>query len=270
MRLAVDLSNWTTIPTPAEVDGLRAAGVERAIVGCSYGQVGRSQLIALDAGGIDVEAYGWVTHPLNVHLLDRAIAQADGLVDRLWLDCEGPTRGRAPTEVLGDIEGAIAYMRVRRPDWRLGAYSAKWWWGPATGRSNETFGLPLWVAAYRDPAAPLEEHELPGGWDVEDVALWQYAGSSTLAGLNVDLNLILEGDMPTQQEWDQLVGEVRQTFGLAYRTAMALTEIGRAFAQHIQEGAPAGYDPRLDAMQREIDALEQAQRDAAVAFGGGM
>lgn len=77
-----------------------------------------------------------------------------------------------------------------------------------------------------------------------------------------------EGDMPTQQQWDQLVGDVRQTFGLAYRTAQAVTEIGNALARHIQEGAPAGYNARLDALQQEIDALEDAQKKAAAALGG--
>lgn len=202
---AVDVANYTAVPTPAQVQCLIADGYTTAIVGCSYGQVARSQLMAFSDNGMKIEAYAWITHPLNTLLLERALTVIAGLpVTRLWLDAEADTNGRTPAGVVADINGAVEYCQKVRPDLALGIYTGAWWWTPRTGNSQETWGLPLWLANYRDTDNPLAESEIPGGWTRESTAIWQYAGTIETCGLNTDRNLILEEDEMTPAQMAEL------------------------------------------------------------------
>ena len=191
MSLAIDVANYTDVPTPSQVQCLIDNGYSRAVVGCSYGTVAGAQLDAFVAGGMDVEAYAWISHPLNTLLIERALTViAHRPVTRIWLDAEADNGGRTPAGVVADINGAVEYVRKVRSDIRIGIYTGAWWWTPNTGNSQETWGLPLWLANYRDPGNPLAESEIPGGWTKANVALWQYAGTVETCGLNTDRNLI--------------------------------------------------------------------------------
>lgn len=191
MTVCIDVANYTPVPTPQQVACLIADGYTRAVVGCSYGNVARAQLEAFSNGGMEIEAYCWVTHPLTLQPIDKAINVCIGLpVKRLWLDCEAPPNKRTPAQIVDDIDDAVRYA-TRYFSGEIGIYTGSWWW-PVTGPTQNTWGLPLWLANYRDPAKPLTEADVPGGWTVADVALWQYAGTVTTCGLNTDRNLILE------------------------------------------------------------------------------
>lgn len=194
MRKAIDIANWTLVPTRAQIDCWRNDGYERLIVGVSYGNLAPGQLAVAAAGGMEVEAYGWVSFGAGwAAPLDRALSIiAPHPVKRLWLDCEQATMGATPGQVVARIAAAIQYVRNRRPDLGIGIYTAAWWWVPNTNNAQDFRGIPLWTAEYvSNPLNP--PNGIPrmfGGW--ASAAMWQYAGTIYTCGLNTDRNVILE------------------------------------------------------------------------------
>jgi hypothetical protein len=189
-RRAIDIANYTTIPTPQQVACLLNNGWSTCVVGCSYGNIAHLQLRMCAQYGMKVEAYAWITHPFSYGPIDKALGVIEGLpVKRIWLDAEADTNGRTPQQVVSDIDAAINYTRSRRPDLAIGIYTANWWWGPRTGSSTKFKDYPLWLANYVPDPTP-DKVPLFGGWT--KAALWQYAGTVETCGLNTDRNLILE------------------------------------------------------------------------------
>lgn len=195
MNLAIDFANFTAVPTPANTADLMAGGFTRAIVGCSFGSVGAAQLAACLDGGMETEAFAWVTaHDHWQVPLDHALAAIDGLpVRRLWLDYEEA----ALTE--GRLREAVEYVAPLRPDLQLGIYTRANCWNVA----GDFTQYPLWCARYVSDPRP-GDLRLFGGW--MSAAMWQYCGSTDACGFsNVDLSLILEEEdrMYTDQQIDE-------------------------------------------------------------------
>ena len=216
MRLACDLSNYTTVPTPQQLDCLRQAGVARAIVGCSDGTVANLQLAAFYAASFEVEAYAWVSYgQFWSAKIDRALAvlQTARGVTRLWLDVEADTPtgiDPTPAQLEARINAVCAYVRGKRPDLELGIYTGRGFW-LAHGNLLAFSAMPLFTAQYTaDGQPPVGEPLLYGGW--QRAELWQYAGSTTTCGLNLDLCVILEEHMPTP-EYDELKQDIGNTLG---------------------------------------------------------
>lgn len=191
---AIDIANYTSVPTAAQCACLKSNGYGLAIVGCSYGTLAGPQLSAFVAGGIAVEAYAWVQFsPSWQGVLDRALAVIQNYpVKRLWLDCEGAIINTGQT--VARINAAIGYVQSKRPDLTLGIYTGGWWWKPNTADSQAFKHMPLWTADYvQDPGHdPTGTPKLYGGWT--EAAIWQYAGTIDTCGLNTDRNVIMEED----------------------------------------------------------------------------
>lgn len=195
MNRAIDFANYTAIPTSSNVADLKAGGFTRAIVGCSFGSVGRAQLAACLNGGVGAEAFAWVTAQEHWRPpLDHALAAIHGLpVGRLWLDYEEA----ALTEAR--LREAIDYVAPLRPDLQLGIYTSASCWNVA----GDFTRYPLWFARYVSHPDP-DDLPLFGGWT--SAAMWQYCGSTNTCGFsNVDLSLILEEEerMYTDQQIDE-------------------------------------------------------------------
>jgi hypothetical protein len=201
MRKCLDVANYTPIPTAAEVACLVADGYERGIVGASYGSVARGQLEAFQDGGMEIEAYAWVSFADNwQHPLDHALAVIQGLpVTRLWMDCE---EDPGAADVLTRIDDALAYVHNVRPDLEMGIYTGGWWWKPNAGNSTRYGAMPLWTADYLQPRDEADKPYLYGGWT--EAAIWQTAGSVQLCGLNADDNVILEEDELTPAQMQEI------------------------------------------------------------------
>lgn len=244
MKGAVDIANYTSIPTPAQLACLRAAGYTRVIVGCSYGVIATMQLAAAAGAGLEVEAYAFVDFTARWEgPLQRALlAISSQPVRRLWLDCEAETHGLTRQQVVGRIAEAEQYVRRHRPDLIIGIYTAGWWWMPQTGDSQSFKHLPLWTAAYVQDAGRVPDPKavrLYGGWNA--AALWQYAGTIDTCGLNTDRNLILESEEDSMKPflcWSGRVIFVGPAGPRWITDAAVVAELGRIFGGLDANGFP--------------------------------
>lgn len=226
---AVDFANFTHIPTTQEMNCWRDLDFHLAIVGASFDQsvwgpnLPRRQLQALQANNFRRHAYSWLRHPFaqNRHLMDKAFQQIAGTgVEMMWIDVEdSATAGNVTKEQrVNDVWQAIDYWKNARPDLPLGIYTGDWWWDAWMAGVRETFGLPLWLAAYVLDEGYLAEHNsideaflrrwIPGGWQAKDVWLWQYAGTISTCGVNTDRNIILQAEEPRVKYTDEVLDRV--------------------------------------------------------------
>ena len=209
-NLAIDVANYTKIPVPNQCACLLQNDYTLAIVGVSYGVVAGPQIQAFLDGGLEVEAYGWVSFEATWQQpLDRALALIQNYpIKRFWLDCEGPTHGASDGAVVARINAAVGYVQTKRPDLVVGIYTGCWWWNPNTGDSDAFKQLPLWIASYVTDATnpPLDETPpLCGGWT--QAAVWQYAGTVQTCGLNTDRNIVFQ-----QEEVEDMAITLALTF----------------------------------------------------------
>ena len=204
MRLALDCANFTPTPTPVQLQCLRDAGYERAVVGCSYGTVADMQLAAFYAFGFKTEAYAWVSFGASWQQpIDHALTVIAHrpYVTRLWLDVEEEITGMTSPQYEARIDAVIAYVQGKRPDLELGIYTGRWWWLKNLAGCTKYAVMPLFAAEYTaDGAPPSGQPLLFGGW--EKAELWQYAGSVETCGLNIDQSVILEENMTDQDKTD--------------------------------------------------------------------
>jgi len=249
MRRAIDVANYTAVPTPAQVACLLTEGYDTAIVGASFGSVARPQLQAFAAGGMQVEVYAWVSFSgWWENLLDGALGAIAGLpVRRLWLDCEEET-AMEPRTVIRRIEQAVEYVEEARPDLEVGIYTGAWWWSDFAGNTAPFAHLPLW-SAYYDNEPDIDFAQLPyGGWRAP--AIEQYHGTVETCGLNTDRNVINEEeetmDAPTKGEFGALFA---YTMELRAALAGALFDLARHV--YVED------EPALRDLQARVHALEE-------------
>lgn len=192
---ALDCANYSPIPTQDQLAEMKAQGYGLAIVGCSYGQVAHSQLLAFSGAGMAVEAYAWVSFGNDwQRLIDRALAAIkDTPVRRFWLDCEEEPKAANTTQRIREARDYAASL-TSLP---LGIYTGGWWWVPNTGDWQGMNDLPLWTADYRTPDD--KGPKLYGGWT--QAAIWQFADHVPL-DFNADDNIVLGGRMYDDQTID--------------------------------------------------------------------
>lgn len=203
LRKAFDFSNWTRVPTPADIAELLALGYNTAIVGASFDpQLARDQITVLVAAGFRIEVYAWLRHPWRPDLLQNAVDACAGFpVERFWLDVEDAddATGKTPAQLAFDVEAALAYLRARLII-EIGIYTGSWFWDPYM-ETTDTFGCRLWLANYVVvPDITWILNRLPGGWTPGTLAIWQWANHLGGTTFNADDNLILEEDDMTPDE----------------------------------------------------------------------
>jgi len=250
MRRAIDVANYTAVPTPEQVACLLAEGYDTAIVGASFGSVARPQLVQFSTSGMAIEAYAWVRFSgWWENLLDRALGAIAGLpVRRLWLDCEEET-AMEPRTVIRRIEKAEAYVAEARPDLEIGINTGAWWWADFTANTEAFAHLPLW-SAYYDNEPDIDFAQLPyGGWRAP--AIEQYQGTVETCGLNTDRNVINEEeemvDAPTKGEF---VALARWHHDIFRTLTTALLDL----ATQVYGDA----DPKTRDLKQRLDELETA------------
>ncbi|MCC6961181.1 MAG: hypothetical protein IT301_15145, partial [Dehalococcoidia bacterium] len=153
---------------------LKAAGVERVILGCWDFAIAETMLLALRNAGITVEdVYCFLYYRLpweNNDILNAdVLQQRHGGIRRIWLDCEAMFDG--PAGLLDtEAEGTTVFDRVsitanyfnslRAAGFAAGIYTGVYWWrdkmGDFAGFAED--GAPLWLASYgaNNPDAPLD------------------------------------------------------------------------------------------------------------------
>ena len=240
MRGAIDFANYSPVPTRRQLAAQRAAGYVRAVVGCSFGEKARRQIAACASGGMEVEAYAWLSAgPGWRVLIDRAVAAIEGTaVRRLWLDCEDPglTRQR--------LQEVLAYVEARRPGLTPGIYTSAACWA---GIGGDFTRYPLWLAHYVNAPDPAQV-PLFGGWRA--AAMWQYRGSTTMGGFGpVDLSIILEEErMYSDREIDEkLLRAIAAARDAAERSANS--HVGNILR------TLGAIGKRLDAIEQRLSAM---------------
>lgn len=191
MQKALDVSNYTGPFTPEVAHCWRERGFSRLIAGTQRPEITRGQLESALEAGLQVEAYVYLYWRFDTAAEVRAAIEAvsDLPVQRLWLDCEDSAEGFTPEQVLSQI-GAAVSAAGSIP---AGIYTGRWWWRPATADSVVFASLPLWHAEYTPRANLLPDFaafEPYGGWSRP--RMWQYQGTTSLCGVNVDLNLLAD------------------------------------------------------------------------------
>ena len=202
----VDISNYSGPLTTTQANGLKAAGVELAIVqaidplppyppGCT-----RQQIEKLLEAGIVVDAYVYLWFDLGLGDIQRKLGLLNGLqVRRLWLDVEDLAARKydfATCEAkVHDALLACDEQPVTGSD-ATGVYTGRWFWADAQymGNSTSCSSRALWDSNYDDNADASANFRPYGGWT--SCAIKQFKGTSTLAGVpNVDLNALSDEEL---------------------------------------------------------------------------
>lgn len=216
MSLCLDLSNYDL--ATLDVDGFKAAGVDRVILGSwPLGDM-RAAANKLRAGGIEIIGfYGFIYFgDAGGELRDitAAIALAkDFGVSRVWMDCEtdanqqGWHSAPAPTPEERVIAIGLRRQLIEAAGLQPGIYTGAWWWPSATNNSTAFSDLPLWHSAYVDNAGTFSEVRTVnyGGWT--DVAIHQWTSTNYLCGKNRDCNTVFEEDDMTPEQVRAIVRE---------------------------------------------------------------
>lgn len=255
---------------------LKAAGVERVILGCWDFAIAETMLLALRAQGITVEdLYCFLYYRLpwenNDVLNADVLTQRHGGIKRIWLDCEamfdGPA-GLLDTEAEGTnavqrLQITQAYYTTLSREVEVGIYTGLYWWRDKMGNSTwfAERGAPLWLASYgaNNPDAPLDPITSVsfGGWT--QLAAHQYSSTIPVCGRGRDHNYwFMEEDMTeiedlvlacfSGQEEGDLSREERLVKA-RYRMAAVVSgaqepgQLDRSLAQRIESKSGGGIAP---------------------------
>jgi len=181
MQLGVDISNYSAIPTPDQTQCWWARGVRFVVIGLQNANIARSQQAACRR----FERQYYVDVPGR----DLTIPEMGSVT---WIDVEPGC-----FVLKSDIE--TEEQRIRNHLLIPGIYGNETSIKPVLGNDTSFARLPLLYANYtRNVQVPDFNTFQPfNGW--LRPKLWQYAGSTDLCGVNVDLDCReeLENDMMT-------------------------------------------------------------------------
>lgn len=193
----LDWSNYTGIPTAAEIAELKADGWDGCILGTQNDSVTRQQYAACVANSFPVEAlytfvYWWDV-AADLERLRLALVMANEWDLKVWLDCEWITTNNhllgwadtpmpSPAAIVALIHQYVDYLGQRV----AGIYTGRWWWVPYTNDSHDFAYLLLWYADYQHAAVVLAAFVAFGGW--LKAHIWQYSSDGVL-GLTADLDV---------------------------------------------------------------------------------
>lgn len=186
--IAADCSNWSRVPTAADIAALKGLGVTRMIVGTSFSQrqpdgsyvyIADQQMAAFEAAGFEVQEY-------------QFIGKHYPSTRPVWLDVE-------LAETADDVRKTLLLLAI----WNqmpIGIYTRRGIWDLIdVDLVSEFPGLKLWDANY----GPLPRTFIPyGGWTKADMTQW-HDTMDIGTGFNIDLNEYEEAHMPTP-EYDEL------------------------------------------------------------------
>lgn len=178
-----------------QAKGLWDAGVRNIKVGDGNAAVGGAGQWARQQASSWISLYGAAGGTVDAYIYlymandpIQQVAQAFQTLDaiavrRWWLDAED-TQSAFLSIYQREQFLASCESEVTRRRGVCGLYTGGWWWKPNMGNSARFSHLPLWNSYYDDNP---DESGLPyGGW--QHSAVEQYAGTTTLGGMSVDLN----------------------------------------------------------------------------------
>lgn len=210
--ICLDVSNYDH-PT-FDAACLRAAGVDRLIVGCQRPALAADMVAKAQTAGIEViGTYAFLYFGIDfLGQTDAAIAVAKASgVRRVWLDVEATGQheraGMSPGVRCAELAECVA--RVEAAGLEAGIYTGAWYWVPYM-KSAAFAHLPLWHAAYPTDGSEVREVAY-GGWT--KVAIHQYTSGLNVCGRDRDANYVFEdGDEMTEAEVKKIVEEALGTW----------------------------------------------------------
>lgn len=210
----LDVSNYdaSSFNGPA----LKAAGVERLIVGCqNFDAALRMVSEGRDAGILIEDLYTFLYFGLagGYQDVDRAIALGNrvGGIKRIWLDVEADppneATGLTPELRLNALLNEVSI--VEDAGFEAGIYTYRPYWVTKMGDTREFAGKKLWFANYglnlaSEPRGPVTEVAF-GGWT--QVAIHQYSSTIPVAGRERDHNYWF-----INEEKDEMAGPAQDKF----------------------------------------------------------
>ncbi len=242
--LAVDMSNWTDALTPANLQGLKDAGVTHAIVQAVDAPTPFPPTRTRDQVQAWVDAYVWLWFDLGPDDISRKLALLDGLaIRKLWLDVEDTAAVKYDQAA---TEAGVA-MALRLCDQRLpgsGIYTGRWFWNDPRYMANTAAfaDRELWDANYDDVADAALGFVPYGGWTVDQVRIKQFRGTTTLAGIGgLDLNVlsVLEAGELAPAPTDDQAWQAKKSLvvGLAGELLAVADQLDAAVSAHRLSGA---------------------------------
>lgn len=260
----IDLANYSVVPSQSQLNFLKGFGLQRMIVGSSYGQVALAQLQAGIAAGLQVESYVWVKFDDTWQtIIDRGIAPLAGRpIHRVWLDLEDDPNESAEV-VISRIREVVAHVHAIAPSLEVGLYTRAGWWNAnaASAAGDAEYALPLFYAHYDGDPTCKWDTEAFGRWTRDKVIYKQYHDSTDEDGVNVDLDSICEETMTdtyTKAEVDAKIGSL---LGLGIAQGQQIAAIAGAFANHVQNHADTAVGASAADWQKIVDDIKAQQAD---------
>lgn len=197
---AIDVSNFSAVPTDAQAAAIRDAGNDLAICGTQNPAITRQQASAFGRAGMATAAYGFLWFDESPEdQVRRALSVG---LPFLWLDCEDDETVRKqvgrPGKGASDLSAAatvdfIAKAVAACGDIPCGIYTRRDWWMRQTANATQFKGLPLWDAT-NDGTPDLGFPAPYGGWLAP--MMEQFAFDQVVAGISCDRNVYTKSDAP--------------------------------------------------------------------------
>jgi len=164
----------------SQFQAIRALGYDLCIIGTQDMAIVRTQIARALQAGFRVEAYVYLywSKPIDTQIHDALSTIAGYQVHRLWLDVEDDAHGVIMVNTLRRAVDACGNMPA-------GIYTSASKWQEIMGDSPAFNSLPLWDAWFGHEQ--IGDFAVYGGWSRCEMR--QYQGTTTLEGVNVDLNV---------------------------------------------------------------------------------
>lgn len=196
----LDWSNFTEVPTDAQIQQAMADGWDAVILGTQFPDVTRRQYDACLRNNFPVRALYvfvyWDSDDPTRLTEARLLAAEWGL--KVWLDCEWTKRGFPGTGTTlpgpDELVGLIHQYKNTLAEFYAGIYTGRWWWPVYTNNCLDFSGDALWHADYSRTLDSAFTGFLPyGGWDRPLIVQYSSNGAD---GITADLNEEDEIPMP--------------------------------------------------------------------------
>jgi hypothetical protein len=202
----IDFSSYTPNVTRERiVDAMRQEGIRWCTVGITGNRYFARQMAAVRAAGAKCDVY-LIPHRWAESGAARAEETLGVLapfapVPWVWLDAEVLADGVVPAAETACqwLRDALAVFDAAHQP--CGIYTSISQWQEITGDTKEFGDRPLWEAYYSSTPHAFRPF---GGWTKRSGV--QFQGSTTIAGMNVDLNLWEDKAMLTDEEIKGLIG----------------------------------------------------------------
>jgi len=199
MTICLDVSNYDY--DTFDADCMKAAGVDKLIIGCQRPEIARWMCTEAQRAGIEIiGVYAYIYFGVDTIGQTKAaidVAKEYG-IGTVWIDVEDTSGGTIDSR-LSEVRKTVNL--VEEAGLNAGIYTGGWYWPTYMADTNEFSRLPLWHSAYWDDHREVRNVSY-GGWNA--VAIHQYTSTLSICGRNRDANYVFEEDDMPDPRIDEL------------------------------------------------------------------